>query len=311
MGATDPTNATARVLMALATLQMPVELDVVLGRAAPYCNEVASIIGTRGRLHIDPDDLPGLAAQADLAIGAGGTSSFERACLGLPSIITVLADNQRELAAAFAAVGAARTVVLADLDRPDRLAAALAALIGDAGSRREMSCAAAEIVDGRGPQRLLLELANRRPPESGSVRLRLSEASDRDWLLALQTRPETRRFARNPRPPSPAEHHSWFGRTLDDPDRLLAIVEWKRTPAGMLRVDRKTGEQSAFEVSIAVTPEFHGRGIGSAALAILRKALPKAELTATVLAGNRASQTMFERAGYCREGEERYRSRVA
>ena len=51
--------------------------------------------------------MPALTAAADLAIGAGGSSTWERCCLGLPTITVVLADNQRGAAAALAERGAA------------------------------------------------------------------------------------------------------------------------------------------------------------------------------------------------------------
>ena len=34
---------------------------------------------------------------ADLALGAGGTTTWERLALGLPSIVTAIADNQIEI----------------------------------------------------------------------------------------------------------------------------------------------------------------------------------------------------------------------
>ena len=35
-------------------------------------------------------------ANSDLCIGAGGTTNFERFCSGLPSIVTIVADNQKD-----------------------------------------------------------------------------------------------------------------------------------------------------------------------------------------------------------------------
>jgi UDP-2,4-diacetamido-2,4,6-trideoxy-beta-L-altropyranose hydrolase len=88
-----------------------------------------------------------LTAKADLAIGGAGTTSWERCCLGLPSILKVLADNQQEDAASLPRAGAvyvAETMsdVAAILARHHSPPAAL-------GDIAEMSRKAARITDGR------------------------------------------------------------------------------------------------------------------------------------------------------------------
>ena len=45
-------------------------------------------------IHSSLPSLAGLLARADLAIGAGGTTLWERACLKLPSLVVSVADNQ-------------------------------------------------------------------------------------------------------------------------------------------------------------------------------------------------------------------------
>ena len=47
---------------------------------------------------------------ADLAIGAGGSSSWERCCLGLPTLLYVLAENQRKIAESLEKLGAVKIV---------------------------------------------------------------------------------------------------------------------------------------------------------------------------------------------------------
>ena len=96
-----------------------------------------------------------LMVQSDLAVGAAGTTSWERCCLGLPSLLVVLADNQRAIADALvraeaaARIGADRAV-LAAAD----VAADVGAIAGDPARRRRIAMAAAKIVDGRGVQRV-------------------------------------------------------------------------------------------------------------------------------------------------------------
>ena len=86
--------------------------------------------------------------QADLAIGAGGTTSWERCALGLPTLLFVLADNQRDIAQALQTAGAVQVVDL------ENVAAVLAALTGDPAQVQTMGRAAAAICDGAGVARV-------------------------------------------------------------------------------------------------------------------------------------------------------------
>ncbi len=312
MGGTDPQDATSRVLSALSVTGLDAHVDVVLGSGAQHRERVASALGPSATLHVDPPDPAALAAGADLAIGAPGSSSFERAALGLPAILIPLADNQRGIADAFAAASAAEIVPTAMLDDPPALAARVTALAADRSRRAAMSRNAARLTDGRGCRRLLAAVAGDIVAKSErSVRLRLAEAEDEGWLLELQRQEPTRRFARDPAIPSAAEHARWFARVLDDSERLLMIVETDDTPSGMVRLDRLSDQPTAFEVSIAVDVVRQGEGIGAAALALLRRLAPGADFVATVKAENRPSLALFAAAGYRPDGDDRYRLQAA
>jgi UDP-2,4-diacetamido-2,4,6-trideoxy-beta-L-altropyranose hydrolase len=125
------------------------QVDIVLGTAAPSLATLASLASRDPRLtlHVDTRDMAALMAAADLAIGAGGSSLWERCCLGLPSLTLVLADNQQDAAAALAARGASEVVEEGDL------AARLAALVADPERLARMSEAAAALCDGQGAGR--------------------------------------------------------------------------------------------------------------------------------------------------------------
>ncbi len=309
MGATDPVNATSSVLDALEHAGLAVEIDVVLGVAAPHLAAVERRAGGRMRLHVQPEDIIALVAAADLAIGAPGSSSFERAALGVPSLLIPTAANQTRMAEGLTAAGAAALAPAALLADAAVLGRAIAALAGDPARRRAMSCAGVALGDGRGTLRLLAAIAGTRvAPDGASLRLRLAETSDESWLLDLQCAPGTRRFTRNPALPTAREHAAWLARTLADPERMLCIVERDGEAAAMVRIDRLAPPIPHFEVSIAVHPSMHRRGVGGAALALLRRLAPGATLDATVNPKNAASQALFSAAGYLRIAETAWRS---
>lgn len=152
LGLTDVGGITARVVEALAPVLGDIGLDVAVGGAAPSLPRLRALAASQSgiALHVDSTEMAALTARADLAIGAGGSSTWERCCLGLPTVTLVLADNQRPNALALAAAGAA-VVVDADDERFDeRLRASVGVLIASATERRKLSEAAARLCDGRG-----------------------------------------------------------------------------------------------------------------------------------------------------------------
>lgn len=308
MGATDPANATARVIDALKAAAIPDKVDVVLGMAAPNRADVEARLGREMTLHIDPVDMPGLLRGAKLAVGAPGSSSFERAMLGLPSILVQTAENQSDIASAFDRAGAARLVPIADIENAEAFGAVIAALLADGELREKMSAAAAALCDGKGALRLIAALTGEARARDGSMlSLRLAEPDDRDWLFALQCKPETRRFARNPTLPSAEDHAKWYAQLMNDPDRTLLIIENDAQAVGFVRLDRRDG-LARFEVSIAIEPANHGQGLGATALQLARRFAPGATFDATVLPANLSSRALFSSSGYRQIGPDLFRS---
>lgn len=101
-GGVDPTNETGKVLAALASIEdRSFFADVVVGMANPCKNEVERFCHDHDgfRYHCQIDTMAELMAGADLALGAAGSTTWERCYLGLPSITIVVAENQAEAAA--------------------------------------------------------------------------------------------------------------------------------------------------------------------------------------------------------------------
>jgi UDP-2,4-diacetamido-2,4,6-trideoxy-beta-L-altropyranose hydrolase len=160
MGLTDVGGITARIVTGLLATpvqaRLQAQLDVVIGSLAESRDALEALAHNdrRVRLHIDPPDMARLMTNADLAIGAGGTTTWERCCLGLPTVLVVLADNQRPGAVALERAGAAK-IVPAAADANLRTIASLAVGLADnTRARTAMAAAAAAIVDGKGVERV-------------------------------------------------------------------------------------------------------------------------------------------------------------
>jgi UDP-2,4-diacetamido-2,4,6-trideoxy-beta-L-altropyranose hydrolase len=300
IGMTDPGNLTSIVLDGVALSGLPLSVDVVLGCAAAHLARVRERIealGRDARLHVDVADMASLMAAADLAIGASGSSSFERCCLGLPSLIVIAADNQRQFAEALVKAGAVESLGDGKTLTPERVAEALQVLMADAGRRQLLSRNAAALCDGAGTLRVMVALISPVAARDGKeVTARLAQASDRDLIFAWQRHPGTRCFAHNPQAPSAEEHDRWFQQAIADPARVLLMVLHGGEPEGLLRLDRIATHTQ--RVSILTAPGCYRLGIGVATLALARRLYPGAELQANVLPGNVASHALFRRAGY-------------
>jgi UDP-2,4-diacetamido-2,4,6-trideoxy-beta-L-altropyranose hydrolase len=120
MGGVDKDNVTSDVLVALKDCRLPLDcrITVVLGAHAPWKEQISCIakqLPWVTEVLFDVTDMAKLLASSDVAIGAAGSSSWERCCLGIPSLIVVLADNQQLIAEALDAAGVAGIVNLKTL----------------------------------------------------------------------------------------------------------------------------------------------------------------------------------------------------
>ena len=283
------------------------------GSGAPHRERVKAALLPQMRLHIDPPGYPSLVAEADLAIGAAGSSSFERAVLGLPSLLVQTAENQMFNIAAFVNAGAANIVPPALLDDPLMFGQFIAALAADLPRRIALSSAAARLTDARGSSRLMAAMAGSVTTALGvSVRLRLVEPEDEDWLLEVQRQTGTRQYFHDPAVPTAEQHRAWMRRTLDDVSVFFAVVEADGQSAGSIRLDRVDDKENLrYEVSIVLDASHRQAGIGAAALALARQVAPGAILDASVLPGNTPSQRLFLGAGYSAVEGNLYRSMPA
>jgi UDP-2,4-diacetamido-2,4,6-trideoxy-beta-L-altropyranose hydrolase len=155
MGLTDVGGVTARVVERLRPRIGEAGLDIVLGSAAPSLAGLTKVARRDKRLtvHVDTPHMARLTAEADIAVGAAGSSTWERCTLGLPTLMVVLAENQRAAAKALAERGAALAIDLSAGDFDAQFDRALMRLLLDADLRRRLAAAGAEVCDGQGAQR--------------------------------------------------------------------------------------------------------------------------------------------------------------
>lgn len=157
LGGMDRGNATGLVLEALGRIepaQRPSQVDVVIGPDHPLAEQVAATCHAAGfTCHKGSSEMARLCLEADLAVGAGGSSTWERCSVGLPALSLRLADNQRAIIHYGSRAGVLYEPGAGPMT-PEKLAMHLRALIDNPGLRHLISRNALAMVDGRGATRV-------------------------------------------------------------------------------------------------------------------------------------------------------------
>jgi UDP-2,4-diacetamido-2,4,6-trideoxy-beta-L-altropyranose hydrolase len=155
-GGVDPDNLTGRALEGLMKPALAdIAVDVVLGLQSTHRHAVEELVARRPytTLHEPMPSLAGLIARADLAIGAGGATTWERCCLGLPSIMVVCAHNQEDICKAINKVRAG-VILYPNARLSAEISEQVVTLCHDANMHFQMSCRAEQICDGLGVSRV-------------------------------------------------------------------------------------------------------------------------------------------------------------
>jgi UDP-2,4-diacetamido-2,4,6-trideoxy-beta-L-altropyranose hydrolase len=299
-GGADSGGFASRTVSAILTMdRADIDVDVAISaksRQDPLIQTV-SMDHPNIHVHVGLPSLAPLLANADLAIGAGGTTTWERLCLGVPSVVMTVAPNQYPAALELNRRGLICWLGGIDQVSSSTLVAALENLI-EKGLDGSWSRRCLELVDGRGANRVSAALM---VSGGAALRPRRATADDEDLLLAWANDPETRRNGFSSEAIPARTHHAWFRERLLDADacRLYIIETVDRLPVGMVRFERQA---RAWEVHYSISRIFRRQGLGrkvlETALADLVANMPDASVFGQVKNTNRASRKIFESLGF-------------
>ncbi|MGY5617791.1 UDP-2,4-diacetamido-2,4,6-trideoxy-beta-L-altropyranose hydrolase [Vibrio cincinnatiensis] len=303
MGGVDTPNATLKVLKALADGQVEAQFTVLLSPRAPYFQQVKDWCALRENVthHEFVTDMAHLMLEHDLAIGAPGTTSWERACLGLPSIVIPLAQNQQLICTQLVEHKAAYDVDIEDIS---------ARMVGEYQKSlkhwSEIKDANFALCDGLGTRRVVLEIETLLGEGREDIRLVRASQDDIALVYQWQCHSETRKYALIPHTPTWDEHHRWMSKKLlSVTDHYYIVVDRASlSKVGVVRLDRL--HAGYYLISIFVDPQSYGKGFAYKALCAIDAIHPDVMIQATVLQANVASQRLFKKAGYQQVDEETY-----
>ena len=152
-GSMDIGGMTCVALEAIKLLKRPLEVFVALNSASPSLNSI-SINYPDAAFLLDSTNIGQVMLEADVAIGAAGTTAWERCHLALPSIIVTTADNQISIARTINDNGAGIYAGEGSRCGIEKLAGVLEMLISNGDHRASMAMKAAKLVDGNGARRV-------------------------------------------------------------------------------------------------------------------------------------------------------------
>jgi UDP-2,4-diacetamido-2,4,6-trideoxy-beta-L-altropyranose hydrolase len=158
-GGVDADDYTSLALNALAELNVKQKVNVVIGAQHPKREQIIQTCLKYGYVcHVQTARMAELMATADLAIGAGGSASWERCCLGLPALLLATADNQIEIAKALDSIAACLYVKTNSSRNLVDIKKAIAELLNMPARVSIISQQAFLLVDGRGVNRVRKKL---------------------------------------------------------------------------------------------------------------------------------------------------------
>jgi UDP-2,4-diacetamido-2,4,6-trideoxy-beta-L-altropyranose hydrolase len=261
-GGANAGGATERFVAAVeeAAIVTPGQLTVIIGGASDTSQALAEKLGEHGHtVLVNVNNPAEHMALADLAVTAAGSTSWELAFMGVPSLLTPVAPNQEPVATAAQKLGIARTVgPLRDVSDAE-LKQAIIAMATDAPGRAAMHAAGIAAIDGRGAGRVVSAMGG------AELVLRPANAADDRLLFDWANDPVTRAASFSTETITWDEHVAWLDRKLRAPASMLFIATaLDGSPRGQVRLD-VDGESA--EISVSVDQHHRGGGRGRAMIA--------------------------------------------
>ncbi len=287
-GGSDLTNETMKALRALRVFhetKPEITVDVIVGASNPYQEEIRAFCDNSDvrdwiTYHCQVDNMADYMARADLSLGAGGSTTWERCFLELPAIVTTVAENQEKTTEDCAAAGYITYLGRAAEVTEEQIVSALCSATG---------------------KRLSAQMGRMRDLFGDNNRLALRKATkaDAETLFRWRNNPDTRANSFQTDPISYEEHVEWLESTLRNPAQEIFILCEGDTLIGQVRLSM---ENDMATISYSIDTAYRAQGYGKAILQLVENLCVKRgtlrSLRGYVKKKNIASQVIFEALGY-------------
>jgi len=259
-GGADGANLSGMAISAIGVPVVPdLQIDVVISEKSPHWKKIKQQVSgdRRVSIHSDLETLAPLMSETDLVVGAGGATSWERCCLGVPAIVISLAGNQVALSRKLHNYGAIHYLGHKDSVSESILREAIGAFLRAPRSKESYELCK-DLVDGRGTERVIDVLTLNQDSELLIKRIVLQ---DEDWILELANDPMVRRNSFRSDPISREEHHRWFRRQIED-HQDTRFYKWETRNGMRVGQVRFRREGSRWEIHYSLSSVARGKGLG-------------------------------------------------
>ena len=263
MGGVDIDNVTENILDELKMCNLPNDIDitVVMGGSAPHLESVKSkaiTLPCKTEVKVDVDNMAEVMANSDIAIGAAGATTWERCCLGLPTIQFVIAKNQ---------LFSAETLAQHNIVKLAKEIKETAYLLESSSEwMKSVGSVALEICDGMGSYKVFNKMTDYKIilEEFGEVNLcNYINLNENDKIIALSMRnhPEIKKWMHNQDSFSNATHCEFVKSLENKIDRRYYLVKQNNIIIGSINFS-EINLYNSVEFGIYTNPFLQLKGAG-------------------------------------------------
>ncbi len=303
MGGVDVDNVTEKVLDELKICNLPNDLHitVVMGGSAPHLESVKSKAITlpyKTEVKVDVGNMAKIMANTDIAIGAAGATTWERCCLGLPTIQIVIAKNQLFSAETLAHHNIIK--LAKEVKEATYLLESSVEWMSDIGRK------SLEICDGMGNYKVFNKMADYKIilEKFGEIELcNYVNLNENDKILALNMRNhlQIKKWMYNQDSISEEDHFGFIKNLEIDMERRYFLVKQKDCIIGSINFSKINFENSV-ELGIYTNPFLQSKGAGklleSAASQHAFIELDVEKIKLEVFSGNERAIRFYNKCGF-------------
>ena len=247
-GGSDPQNLTQRVIDELSIVELSnVAIDVVIGGQNKNFNrEALRKLKPNFEIRDAGVEFAQIIRRADLTIGAGGTTTWERMCLGVPSVVVSIAENQNPACEKLGRDGLINYLGAQASLKPGVIRAAVLEVVSSYSSVFDQIAKGQILVDGRGCERVAEVMC---PSAESDLVVRLAKSDDCVEFFNWANDPAVREQSLTTLTIQWEDHKRWFAEKISSASCEIYVLEASGLPVGQVRFE-KSGDVAEINYSL-------------------------------------------------------------
>ena len=296
-GGSDPQNLTQQVIDELSIDELSnIAIDVVIGAQNKGFNrEALHKLKPNFEIHEAGAEFARIMRRADLAIGAGGTTSWERMCLGVPSVVVSIAENQNPACEKLGRDDLVTYLGAQASLRPGAIRDEVLEVISSYSSVFDQIESGQILVDGRGCERVAEVMC---PSSESDFVVRLARSDDCVEFFNWANDPVVREQSLTTSTIQWEDHKKWFTEKISSASCEMYVMEASGLPVGQVRFE-KSGDVA--EINYSLDKIVRNRRLASILLEMAIEKYRKRDavlLKAAVRSENKRSRSVFFKLGF-------------